>query len=82
MGWNLDCCVYQIKILKQLLKVEEIVGPTQGDRIFITENLSSELETVGLKILLDVRKIQNNETPCVTLGIGYPWLYVVRAKEK
>ncbi len=82
LGRNLDCGVYQIKILNQLPRVEEIVGQTQGDSIFIAENLSSELEIAGLKILLDVRKTQNNETPCTTLGIGYPWLYVVRAKEK
>ena len=83
LGRNLDCGVYEIKIVKGLPQVEEIAGATGDEGIYVAKNLSSELETIGLKIVLDVREIQNNElTSCTTLGISRPWLYVVRAKKK
>ena len=82
LGRNLDCGLYEIKIVKGLPQAEEIAGPTGDEGIYVAKNLPSQLETIGLKILLDVREIQNNElTPCTTLGISRPWLYVEKKKK-
>lgn len=83
LGRNSDCGIYAIKILNGLPEVKSIVGSTVGDSVYIAKNLPTELETVGLKIMLDVRKLQNNElSVCTHLGLSYSWLYVKRAIKK
>ncbi|ASO05443.1 hypothetical protein [Arenibacter algicola] len=83
LGRNTDCGIYAVKILNGLSQVQSIVGSKVGDSIYIAKNLPTELETAGLKILLDVRKPQNDELgPCTTLGPAYYWLFVKRAEKK
>lgn len=83
LGLNSDCKIYAVKILYGLSQVQSIIGSNVGDSIYIAKNLPTELETVGLKIILDVRKPYDDELgPCTALGPGYRWLFVKRAKKK
>jgi hypothetical protein len=72
-----------VKILNGLSQVQSIIGSKVGDSIYIAENLQPELKIAGLKIMLDVRKPQNDELgACTTLGPAYYWIHVKRAEKK
>jgi hypothetical protein len=83
IGRNSDCGIYAVKILKGLSQVQTSIGSNIGDSIYIAKNLPTELETVGLKIMLDIRKPNDDELgPCTTFGPAYHWLFVKRAEKK
>lgn len=83
LGRNTDCGIYAVKILNGLSKVQSIIGSNISDSIYIAKNLPPELELAGLKILLEVRKPQNNELgPCTDFGPAYYWLFVKGAEKK
>ncbi len=77
---NPDCGVFSIKFTFELDKVKMIVGSTTLDGIYIAKNLPAELQQPGIKIKLDVRKIQDSELgACKAMGPSYPWIYVTKA---
>lgn len=79
IGESLDCKDFEIKIIEGIQKVKIIIGDNSGN-IYTAKNLPDSLKIEGLKIKLDIRKIKNSEiTACTTLGIPYPWLYVITA---
>ena len=83
MGKNPDCGIYQIKITEGQDKVELIVGNSMRTYIFIANNLPEELKVNGLKILLDLRKPENNELGvCTFMGPTYAWIFVTTAKKE
>jgi hypothetical protein len=83
LGRNTDCGIYAVKILNGLSKVQSIVGSNISDSIYIAKNLPPELELAGFKIMLDVRKSQNDELgPCTAFGPAYNWLFVKGAEKK
>ena len=80
LGSNPDCGVFSIKFTSELDKVKMIFGSTTLDGIYIAKNLPTELQQPGIKIKLDVRKIQESELgACKAMGPSYPWLYVIKA---
>jgi hypothetical protein len=83
LGSNPDCGVFSIKFTSELDKVKMIVGSTTLDGIYIARNLPVELQQSGIKIKLDVRKIQDSELgACTAMGPSYPWLYVIKAEKE
>jgi hypothetical protein len=83
LGNNPDCGLFAIKITNDLDKVVDIVGNSVSEGIYIAKNLPVELQTAGLKIILDVRKPNASELGvCTDLGPSYNWLYVTKAKLK
>lgn len=83
LGSNPDCGVFSIKFISELDKVKMIVGSTTLDGVYIAKNLPTELQQSGLKIKLDVRKIQDSELgACTAMGPSYPWLYVIKAAKE
>jgi hypothetical protein len=85
IGINPDCGIFQIKITEGQDEIEWIVGNSKGTNIFIANNLPEELKINGLKILLDLRKPEpeNNELGiCTTMGPGYTWVFVTKAKKE
>lgn len=83
MGINPDCGIYQIRITKGLDEVESIVGSSPVDNIYIANNLPDELKINGLRIILDLRKPENNELgACTFLGLSVPWVFVTKAKQE
>lgn len=83
IGNNPDCGVYQIRITEGQDKVGNIVGESIASNIYIANNLPEELKISGLRILLDLRKPENNELGiCTHMGPCYPWIYVTRAKKE
>lgn len=80
LGRNPDCGVFSIKFTSELDKLKMIVGSTTLGGIYIAKNLPVELQQSGIKIKLDVRKIQASELgACRAMGPSYPWLYVMKA---
>lgn len=80
LGSNPDCGIFSIKFTSGLDEVKMIVGSTTLDGIYIAKNLPLELQQSGIKIKLDVRKIQDSELEaCTAMGPSYPWLYVTKA---
>lgn len=80
LGNNPDCGIFSIKFTSELDKVKMIVGSTTLDGVYIAKNLPAELQQSGLKIKLDVRKIQDSELgACTAMGPSYPWVYVIKA---
>jgi hypothetical protein len=80
LGSNPDCGVFSIKFTSEQDKVKMIVGGITLDGIYIAKNLPLELQQSGIKIKLDVRKIQDTELGiCTDMGPSYPWLYVTKA---
>ncbi len=83
LGRNTDCGIYAVKVLTRLSQVQTLVGSDGRDSIYIAKNLPPELETVGLRIILNVRKPHDDELgPCTTLGPAYHWLFVRKAHKK
>ncbi len=83
LGRNMDCRIYAVRILSGLSQIQAITGSATSDSIYIAQNLPAELETDGLKIILNVRRPFDNElSACTTLGPSYRWLTVVYAKKK
>lgn len=83
LGNNPDCGIFSIKFTSELDKVKVIVGSPTLDGVYIAKNLPTELQQSGLKIKLDVRKIQDSELgACRAMGPSYPWLYVVKAAKE
>lgn len=83
LGLNTDCRIYAIKVTKGLPQIKSIIGTSGNDSIYIAKNLPEALKTIGLKIKFDTRSPKADElSPCTTLGLGYPWLYIVKAMEK
>ncbi|GET31556.1 hypothetical protein PbJCM13498_04190 [Prolixibacter bellariivorans] len=82
-GLNMDCGLYEIKITKGLEKVEDMIGLSPEEGVYIATNLPQNLEEPGLIILLDMRNPTSNELGmCSTMGLSYPWLYVTRTEKK
>jgi hypothetical protein len=82
LGSNPDCGVFSIKFTSELDKVKMIVGSTTLDDIYIAKNLPIELQQSGIKIKLDIRKIQDSELgACTAMGPSYPWIYVIKAEK-
>ncbi|WP_318347971.1 hypothetical protein [Aquipluma nitroreducens] len=82
LGSNPDCGVFSIKFTSELDKVKMIVGSTTLDGIYIAKNLPIELQQSGIKIKLDIRKIQDSELgACTAMGPSYPWIYVIKAEK-
>ncbi len=78
IGKSLDCGDFEIKIIKGNQKVRSITGVNSD--IYTAKNLSGSLKIEGIKIKLNIRKIKNTElTPCTTLGVPYPWVFVTNA---
>jgi hypothetical protein len=83
LGINMDCGIPAIKFNGNLDHINEIAGLKTSNAIFIAKNLPSDLSTEGKTIVLEIRKIENSELrACTTMGPGYPWIYVLEAKEK
>ena len=83
LGRNSDCGLFAIKFSENLTQVQEIAGTSILDDVYIAKNLPLELQTEGLSIVLNIRKIQNSElTACTDRGPSYPWIYVLNAKAK
>jgi hypothetical protein len=83
IGLNPDCGIYQIRITQGLDLVKSIAGTTSGDSIYIANNLPDELKINGLRIILNLRKPQNNELGiCTALGPGYTWIFVTKAEKE
>lgn len=82
LGRNADCGIFAVKILKGLKQVQSIIGSNVGDSIYIAKNLPPELEKVGIKVMLDVRKPHDDELgPCTAFGPAYHWLFVKSAEK-
>lgn len=82
LGINNDCGAYQIKITDGLEQVRLMVADF-GDGIYIVKNLPEDLQKEGQEIKLDVRAPFSGElSPCTTMGLAYPWLYVIEAKKR
>jgi len=80
LGSNPDCGVFSIKFTSELDKVKMIVGNTTLDGIYIAKNLPIELQQSGIKIKLDIRKIQDSELGiCTDKGPSNTWLFVTKA---
>lgn len=80
LGSNPDCGVFSIKFTSELDKVKMIVGSTTLDDIYIAKNLPIELQQAGIKIKLDIRKIQDSELgTCTAMSPSFPWIYVIKA---
>jgi hypothetical protein len=83
LGNNPDCGLFEIKITGDLDKVVNIVGNSVSDGIYIAKNLPVELQSMGLVIILDIRKPNASELgACTDRGPSYTWLYVTKAKLK
>ena len=81
IGKSLDCGDFEIKVTKGTQRVRLITGANSGN-LYTAKNLPENLKTEGLKIKLNIREIKNIElTPCTTLGVPYPWLFVTKADE-
>lgn len=80
LGSNPDCGVFSIKFTSQLDKVQLVAGSTTLGGIYIAKNLPVEMQQSGIKIKLDIRKIQDSELgACRAMGPSYPWVYVIKA---
>ena len=83
LGNNEDCGLFAIKITNDLDKVIDIVGNSVSEGIYIAKNLPVELQTAGLVIKLDLRKLNASELgACTYRGLSYNCLYVTKAKLK
>lgn len=83
LGNNSDCGLFAIKITNDLDKVIDIVGNSVSEGIYIAKNLPVELQTAGLVIKLDLRKLNASELgACTYRGPSYNCLYVTKAKLK
>lgn len=78
------CGLYTIQITEGQKEVALIDGQAyEGNSIYIAKNLPDELKISGLKIILNVRKPENNELgSCTDMGISYPWIFVTKAKKE
>jgi hypothetical protein len=83
LGNNSDCGIFAIQITSGLDNAIGIVGNSVSEGIYIAKNLPVELQTVGLNIVLDIRKPKATELgACLYHGLTYNWLYVTKAKLK
>lgn len=80
IGRNRDCGVFAIRFISRAKEAENISGEISPDGIYIARNLPEELQHEGIKLRLNVRKIDASEIgACTTMGISYPWIYVTKA---
>lgn len=83
VGRNPDCGVFAIRFSSQITEVETISGEVSTSGIYIAGNLPKELQQEGIKIKLNIRKINASETgACTMMGITYPWVYVTKAVQE
>ena len=83
LGQNSDCGLYAIKFKTNLDRVHDIADSYVLDETYIARNLPENLQSEGLIIVLNIRKIQDSElTACTHEGPTYPWIYVINAKIK
>lgn len=80
IGRSLDCGDFEIKITRGTQKARLVTGINSN--IYTAKNLPEDLKVKELKIKLNVRKIKTTElTPCTTLGIPYPWIFITEAEK-
>jgi hypothetical protein len=83
LGRNADCGIFAIKFTDKLDQVMEIAETSYLEDVYIAKNLPDKLQTEGLSIVLNIRKIEDPELgACTDMGPGYPWIYVLSAKKK
>jgi len=83
IGKNSDCGVFAVKFTVKTDQVRAIDETTSSENVYIAVNLPDDLQSAGLKIILNIRKPSASETCfCTDLGISYPWIYVTKARLK
>jgi len=83
LGPNMDCGIYQIRIINDLDKAIEKVGISVVSGVYIAENLPVDLQKGGINIILDIREPKTSELGfCTAMGPSLTWLHVINAKLK
>lgn len=83
LGRNPDCGLFAIQFTKNMQYANEIAGTLHTKYTFIAKNLPADLQTDGLSIILNIRRIQESELGvCTAMGPSYPWIYVLEARKK
>lgn len=81
LGRNTDCGLFAIQVTKNIQQANEIAGTLYTEDIFIAKNLPADLQTDGLSIILNIRRIKESELGiCTAMGQSYPWVYVLEAR--
>ncbi|WP_375416083.1 hypothetical protein [uncultured Hymenobacter sp.] len=83
LGVGGDCGQPMLRFKNQLAEVEQITGTTsRGGNAYYAYGLGPDFNQPQV-LLVRIRKIAADEqSACITLGPGYPWLTVVSARIK
>ena len=79
IGRNTYCGLFAIQFTNNIQQANEIAGTRCTEDTFIVRNLLTDLQTKGLPIALNIRRIQESELGiCTAMGPSYPWIYILK----